>query len=210
MPAGDPGRDERLDDVLRAVDDERRDIADRLHDGPQQLMTAMRLVADGTLHALEQGDNDRARRGIERLEQLAEEGAAGLHRMSATLHPGRLDRRDLTGALGVLVAALCDADVDASLTAECDLPEGGGDRDGAFYQVARECSLECARRGATAIVISLSAPAGAARLCIRSTGCRDLGEGVLLVARHRAAAVGARLDVERGDPVVVELTAAPA
>jgi signal transduction histidine kinase len=206
MPAGDSG----LDDVLRAVDDERRDLADRLHDGPQQLMTAMRLVADGTLHALEQGDNDRAREGIERLERLAEEGAAGLQRMSATLHPGRLDRRDLTEALELLVAALCESDVDASLSAGCDWPEGGGDRDGAFYQVARECSLECARRGATAIAISLSVPAGAARLCVRGIGCRDLGEGVLLVARHRAAAVGARLDVERGEALVVELTAPPA
>jgi two-component system, NarL family, sensor kinase len=210
MSTGDPGWEQPrqgLDDVLRAMDDERRDLADRLHDGPQQLLTAMRLVADGTLHAFEQGDGERVRTGIERLEELAAEGAAGLQRMSACLHPGQLEPRGLAEALDVLVASLREGDIEASLTVDCDWPPGCGERDSAFYQVARECSLESARRGATRISIRLAAPAGGATLGIRSAGCGGLGEGVLLLARRRAAAVGARLEVEPGEPVVVELTA---
>ena len=177
MPAGASGRDDPgqgLDAVLRALDDERQDLADVLHDGPQQLMTAMRLVAGGTRHALVEGDTDRVRMGIERLEQLAEEGAAGLQRISAGLHPGR---RDLPDALGVLVQTLEDRGVDASLTVEGAWPPRGA-RDAALYAVARECSLEAARRGATSISLLLAATGG--RLRIESTG-GGLGDSVLML-----------------------------
>jgi signal transduction histidine kinase len=207
MPAGDPGHDypaQGLDAVLQALDDEREDTANVLHDGPQQLMTAMRLVADGTLHALDDGDGERVRMGIERLEQLAEHGAAGLRRISIGLNPLR---RDLPEALGVLVELLEDRGVDASLAVEGDWPEGA--RDAAFYAVARECSLDSARRGATSISMSLTATPEGEQLRITTSG-GELGESVLLLARHRAAGVGAELVVVRGEQVVVELTRRPA
>ncbi len=207
MPAGDPGHDDPaqgLDAVLQALDDEREDTANLLHDGPQQLMTAMRLVADGTLHALDDGDGERVRMGIERLEQLAEHGAAGLRRISVGLNPLR---RDLPEALGVLVELLEDRGVDASLAVEGDWPEAA--RDAAFYAVARECSLDSARRGATSISMSLTATPEGEQLRITTSG-GELGESVLLLARHRAAGVGAELDVVRGEQVVVELTRRPA
>jgi signal transduction histidine kinase len=208
MPAGDPGHDypaQGLDAVLQALDDEREDTANVLHDGPQQLMTAMRLVADGTLHALDDGDGERVRMGIERLEQLAEHGAAGLRRISIGLNPLR---RDLPEALGVLVELLEDRGVDASLAVEGDWPEGA--RHAAFYAVARECSLDSARRGATSISMSLTATPEGEQLRITTSG-GELGESVLLLARHRAAGVGAELDVVRGEQVVVvELTRRPA
>lgn len=207
MPGGDPGRDDPaqgLDAVLQALDDEREDTANVLHDGPQQLMTAMRLVADGTLHALDDGDGERVRMGIERLEQLAEHGAAGLRRISIGLNPMR---RDLPEALGVLVELLEDRGVDASLAVEGDWPEGA--RDAAFYAVARECSLESARRGATSIAMWLAAAPEGEQLRITTSG-GQLGESVLLLARHRAAGVGAELEVVRGEQVVVELTRRPA
>jgi len=207
MPAGDPGHDDPaqgLDAVLQALDDEREDTANVLHDGPQQLMTAMRLVADGTLHALDDGDGERVRMGIERLEQLAEHGAAGLRRISVGLNPLR---RDLPEALGVLVELLEDRGVDASLAVEGDWPEGA--RDAAFYAVARECSLDSARRGATSISMSLTATPEGEQLRITTSG-GELGESVLLLARHRAAGVGAELVVVRGEQVVVELTRRPA
>lgn len=204
MPAGAPGRDDpaqELDAVLQALDDEREDTANVLHDGPQQLMTAMRLVADGTLHALDDGDGERVRMGIERLEQLAEQGAAGLRRISIGLNPVR---RDLADALAVLVELLEDRGVDASLAVEGDWP-ADGTRDAAFYAVARECSLEAARRGAASISLSLAATPDGAQLRIAGGG--EIGESVLSLAGHRAAGVGAQLEVTRGEQVVVELTA---
>jgi signal transduction histidine kinase len=208
MPAGDPGRDDPaqgFDAVLQALDDEREDTANVLHDGPQQLMTAMRLVADGTLHALDDGDSERVRMGIERLEQLAEHGAAGLRRISIGLNPVR---RDLADALAVLVELLEDRGVDASLAVEGDWPADGA-RDAAFYAVARECSLEAARRGAASISLSLAATADRPQLRITAGG-GEIGESVLLLAGHRASAVGAQLEVGHGEQVVVELTARPA
>jgi hypothetical protein len=78
------------DDVPPRLEEERRALAERLHDGPQQIMTAMRLVADGTRHALDEGDVERARLGILRLEQLAAEGANELRRLCEGLDSARL------------------------------------------------------------------------------------------------------------------------
>ena len=60
-----------LDHMLRTVEDERSLIAHRLHNGPQQVLTAIRLLADGIRHALENDETLRALEGLERLEQLA-------------------------------------------------------------------------------------------------------------------------------------------
>src|SRR4029078_11887612 len=69
------GRDVLLDHVLHTIDGERQEIASRLHDGPQQRMTAIRLLADGAQHALETGQTEQAGRTLERLQQLTMEAA---------------------------------------------------------------------------------------------------------------------------------------
>jgi len=81
------------DDVPPRREEERRALADLLHDGPQQMMTAMRLVADGARHALDEGDVERARLGIVRLEQLAADGADELRRICDGLDPARAGER---------------------------------------------------------------------------------------------------------------------
>ncbi len=95
MPPSEPGDDPGdAAGPARSIEEQRRELADSLHDGPQQVLTAIRLVADGTRHALDEGDADAARLGLERLEQLAAEGADQLRRLCALLDP---DRREPAG-----------------------------------------------------------------------------------------------------------------
>jgi signal transduction histidine kinase len=197
-----------LDHVLRTADAERQDLAHRLHDGPQQVMTAIRLVADGARHALEQGDVEGARAGLARLEQLAAEAADDLRRMSGGLHPVVMEQRGLLQALSSLVETLeAEHHVRASLGVDGTWPAGDPDRDTAIYQVARESCLEAARAGARSIEIALSASPGTVALEVRAHGCAGHERGTELLLRERAARIGGRLEVREGEPVGVRLTA---
>ena len=102
------GRDVLLDHVLHTIDGERQEIASRLHDGPQQLMTAIRLLADGAQHALETGQTEQAGRTLERLQQLTMEAADELRRLSGSLHPVALEQSGLVQALAALTETLQD------------------------------------------------------------------------------------------------------
>jgi signal transduction histidine kinase len=197
-----------LDHVLDTIDGERQQIAHRLHDGPQQLMTAIRLVADGARHALEQGDSDQARQGLERLEQMAAEAADELRRMSAALHPVVMEQRGLRQALAALTETLEEEhELRATFTDNGTWPAADPARDRAVYQIARESALAAARGGAASISILLAAQPGSLRLTVRSHGRIDPGQGTLLLLAERARRIDAALVVRAGDPLVIELTA---
>lgn len=64
---------------------ERRELADRLHDGPQQYVTAIRLLADAARKALDTGDQDAARRSLDRIGATADNLAENLRTEVARL-----------------------------------------------------------------------------------------------------------------------------
>ncbi len=53
-------------------------ISERLHDGPQQSVTAVRLLADAARTALAAGDTDTAGKAIARITATADEAAGQL------------------------------------------------------------------------------------------------------------------------------------
>ncbi len=57
---------------------ERRELAERLHDGPQQYVTAIRLLADAARKALDADDPDAARRSLNRIAAAADDLAENL------------------------------------------------------------------------------------------------------------------------------------
>jgi signal transduction histidine kinase len=201
-------RDALLDHVLRTADAERQDLAHRLHDGPQQLMTAIRLVADGARHALEHGDVEGARTALARLEELAVEAGDDLRRVSAGLHPVVMEQRGLLQALPSLVETLEDEHgVRASLSVEGVWPADDAARDTVIYRVARECCLDAVSEGAVSLEIELAAGRGTVSLRVRSHGCPGLRRGTELLLQERAAGIGGTLDLRNADPVELRLTA---
>ena len=196
-----------LDHMLRTVEDERSLLARQLHDGPQQVLTAIRLLADGVRHALENDETLRALEGLERLEQLAVEAGDELRQMTARLYPVVMEQLGLLQALGSLgetieeeYGTLCRVELPTRW------PGGNDDRDTAIYHVARESSLHAARNAAAPITIRLSTESDSYELDVSAPGPPLAGAAVLLL-RERASRIGGRIDISNGTETRVVLTA---
>ena len=74
--------------AVQLMDEERAEIAHRLHDGPQQLYTAIRLQAEGARHAISEGDPSGAPDALARLQALASEASEELRQMTGPAAPG--------------------------------------------------------------------------------------------------------------------------
>jgi two-component system, NarL family, sensor histidine kinase UhpB len=197
-----------LDHMLRTVEDERSLIAHRLHDGPQQVLTAIRLLADGIRHALENDETLRALEGLERLEQLAIEAGDELRQMTARLYPVVMEQLGLLQALGSLgetieeeYGTLCRVQLPTRW------PGGNDDRDTAIYHVARESALHAARNAAAPITIRLSTASDSGELDVSAPACPPLAGAAVLLLRERASRIGGQIEISSGTETRVVLTA---
>ena len=93
---------ELFDHMLDAIDAERETLAHCLHDGPQQTLTAVRLMCDVVRDAISKGDVHHAEEVLGRLERLAADAADDLRRTVARLHPVVMQQQGLVQALGSL------------------------------------------------------------------------------------------------------------
>src|SRR5690349_9735273 len=78
---------ELFDHMLDAIDAERETLAHCLHDGPQQTLTAVRLMCDVVRDAISKGDVHHAEEVLGRLERLASDASDDLRRTVTRLHP---------------------------------------------------------------------------------------------------------------------------
>ena len=195
--------------AVQLMDEERAEIARRLHDGPQQLYTAIRLQAEGARHAIGEDDPGRAAEALARLQALASEASEELRQMTARLHPVVMEQQGLVQALSSLGEML---EEQYRMTVEVEAPAGHWpsqpERDQELYEVAREVAvggarngaervrMELRRNGAIALVLQLQAAGDAA-------GPPQIGPTLM---RERAQALGAHLDLtQRTDVTEVTL-----
>jgi|tagenome__1003787_1003787.scaffolds.fasta_scaffold19983662_2 signal transduction histidine kinase len=208
LPTPDADDTSLVHHVLDTVDVERQQLAHRLHDGPQQVLTAIRLLANGVSQAMDVGDQQRARDGLRRLEQLAGEAADELRRLSSGLHPVVLEQRGLVQALGALAEILeNEYGLAATFARARDWRPGDDERDAGIYLVAREWSLDAVRRGAAAVAIELGSDGDGVRMSLRASGCPRPEGRVGQLLHERANRIGGSLSVSGDDPVTVVLTA---
>lgn len=206
-------RRELFNRMVDAVDGERAALALRLHDGPQQTMTAVRLMADVAREAIRAGDRQRADEVLERLESVASEAADDLRRTTAGLHPVVMAQQGLLPALASLAETTHEEfGVPATFRGPGDGWDADGERDTAILMIAREAATSAARFGAPPVEISLSRGAGGITLRVVDRGTqppaeRDPGGIGVGMMRERAARVGATLsfatDPETGTAAVV-------
>ncbi len=204
LAAHERERGELVDHVLETADGERSAIAHRLHDGPLQVLTAMRLVADVVRHAVEEGDTARALQMVQRLDEHAGEAAEELRRMTGHLHPVVMEQQGLVQALGSLAEMLHEeyglaADLEAPRATWRSMPE----RDTAIYQVAREAAMSAARSGAERVHLRLAEEAGQVLLTVTATGGEETADGrqrkmSVRLMRERAARIGADITISDG------------
>jgi two-component system, NarL family, sensor histidine kinase UhpB len=204
--AADRGR--LIDHMLETGDAERATVAHRLHDGPQQSLAAIRLIAEGVRFALDTGDIPTASRRLEQLEEVAASAGDELRRMTAALHPVVMEQLGLLQALGSLAENLEeDYRTTASVSLPREWPAGDAERDRTVYQVAREASTQLARAGATELRLSLLPQSDTLELTIEALGPATLPDLTGLVLTERAHHIGGEVAVTSGDATTIVLTA---
>ncbi len=160
---------ELFDSMLRMLDDQREQVAHELHDGPQQLLAAIRLMADAVAHAVREGDEQRASEALRRLEEHAGEASDELRETTRQLHPVVLEQRGLLPALEALQEMVQDQ---YGAAVRLQRPEGewhaDATRDAALYGLARDAAVGAAAAGARSIRISLQGDGGGVELTVES------------------------------------------
>ncbi|MDX6594433.1 MAG: two-component system, NarL family, sensor histidine kinase UhpB [Gaiellales bacterium] len=197
-----------IDHMLQTSDAEREALAHRLHDGPQQSLAAIRLIADGVRDALDTGDIPTAGQRLEKLEGIAAAAGDELRRMTGALYPVVMEQRGLLQALGSLAQSL---EEDYETTVSVDLPNewptSDPERDRALYQVAREAATQLARDGAVQLRLSLTPYTDTLDLTVEARGSTGLPELTGRLLHERAQQISGEVAVSSGDVTTVVLRA---
>ncbi|HXF98208.1 MAG TPA: histidine kinase [Gaiellaceae bacterium] len=200
-----------LAERLLAEQEERRRLAELLHDGPVQHLSAIAQMVDAALDAVRAGERERGEEILVRTLELAREASRDLRALCDDLEPRTL--RELgfgaaVSALGKRVAERHDLEV------ELDVEPGGAlgeHAQAALYQLLRETVEQAVRRGPPRrLEIALRAtPNGGAELVVADDGPPERRSAVLEALADRAAALNASFSSEvrfpRGTTIRVEL-----
>lgn len=193
---------ELFDHMLDAIDAERETLAHCLHDGPQQTLTAVRLMCDVVRDAISKGDVHHAEEVLGRLERLASDAADDLRRTVARLHPVVMQQQGLIQALGSLAETVHE---EYGIATSFTRPHGGWeaeeDRDTAIFQIAREAAVNAARHGRPPVLISLRRSTADIHLSVE-----DRGGGLAVNGHGPREGVGIRMMRERAARIGAELT----
>ena len=196
---------------ILAEQEERRRLAELLHDGPVQHLAAIAQIVDAALAALRDGETERAGEILDRGLTLSRDASRELRTLCEDLEPKVLRELGFAAAVGALMrryASRHDVEI------ELDVDHGdelGEHAQTALYQILREAIDQSVRRGApTRIEVALHATAGGgAELVVSDDGPPERRSAVLEALAERAATLNARFSSEvrypRGSKVRVEL-----
>lgn len=181
--------------ALSAQEEERRRIAQELHDEVGQTLTAVLLELKRV--------GDHAPPGIRaelaEVQETTRNSLDEIRRIARRLRPGVLAELGLDSAIRSLAAEFSTGGPQVRHHIDADLPELGDDRELVLYRVAQEALTNAARHsGARTIEVCLRRHRGEVRLRIsddgRGFGSAPEGAGIRGM-RERALLVGAALTV---------------
>jgi signal transduction histidine kinase len=204
--------DDALRERLLAERDERRRLAELLHDGPVQHLAALGQMLGAAQHALDTGELGDAGTIVARAHAVTREAATELREIVGGLEPATLAERGLAAAL----RELCERTLERRGTQfdlELDAPPalGPGATSG-VYQIAREALDQAVRRGPPGHVrVALRGRAGGgAELVVSDDAAPERRQAVLDGLADRAGELNARLSAVRDrDRTIVRLTLPP-
>ena len=186
MTADADGR--ALAERLRAERDERRRLAELIHDGPVQLVAAIAQMLDAAHHALEAGDTGSGAQIVERALAVAREASVDLREIVTGIEPHALRELGLAAAIGELAERHTAR---RGVAFELDLDAGDSLGDGAqsgLYQIVRDAIDQAVRRGPpTQVSIAITPNDGGVELRITDDGGQERREAVLDALAERAA-----------------------
>ena len=182
------GRARALAERLRAERDERRRLAELIHDGPVQLIAAVTQMLDAAHAAFAGGDPASAAAIVERALTVAHEANGDLREIVSGIEPHALTELGLAAAIAELTERHT-----ARRGVAFDLDLAGGDvlGDGAqsgLYQIVRDALDQAVRRGPpTKVAIAIAPSSGGVELRIADDGGEERREAVLAALAERAA-----------------------
>jgi len=205
-----------LAERMLAEQEERRRVAELLHDGPIQQLSAIAQMLDTGLSELADGDTARATEVLTRGLELARDAARDLRGLCDDLEPRVLHQVGFEPAVAALTRRLSarhDVAIDLDVSQAADLGENAAV---ALYQILREAAEQAVRRGPpTRIEISLRATeAGGVELVVADDGPPERRAAVLEALAERAATLNGRFSSEvrypRGSTLRIEVPPAAA
>jgi two-component system NarL family sensor kinase len=200
-----------LAERILAEQDERRRLAELIHDGPVQHLSAIAQMADAALDAVRAGESAQAAEILARGVSLAREAAQDLRSLCEDLEPRAL--RELgfaaaVSALGRRVAARREIEVVLDVDHGDELGEHAQT---GLFQIVSDAIDQAVRRGAlTRIdVVVRAVDGGGAELSVSDDGPPERRSAVLELLAERAATLNGRFASEarwpRGSAIRVEL-----
>jgi signal transduction histidine kinase len=205
-----------LAERMLAEQEERRRVAELLHDGPIQQLSAISQILDAGLADLGSGELERAAEVFGRGLELARDAARDLRQLCDDLEPRVLNQLGLASAVTALarrISSRHDIAIDLDLEGAAELGENAAV---ALYQILREAMEQAVRRGTlTRIEITLHrAEGGGVEVVVVDDGPPERRAAVLEALAERAATLNGRFSSEvrypRGSTLRIEVPPATA
>jgi len=187
-----------LRERLAAEQDERRRLAELIHDGPVQSLAALAQMLDAAAQSIGAGDDPAAARIVARALAVTHEANSDLREIVSGLEPATLHEHGFGAAVRELAARIrarreivFDLDVEAGDTL------GEGAQSG-LYQIVRESLDQAVRRGPPkrVRVVLAETPNGGAELIVADDGTGERRQAVIDGLTERATTLNAKLSVE--------------
>jgi two-component system NarL family sensor kinase len=201
-----------LDERLLAEQDERRRLAELVHDGPVQHLAAIAQMLDAAV-ATATSDGDRTRSIVERALVLTREASADLRELVTGLEPDALRNQGFAAAVHLLVERVAGR---RGILVETDVAAGdalGENAQVGLYQIVRESLDQALRRGPPRrISVRVTATTrGGVELVVSDDGSRERRQAVLDGLAERAATLNAEFHAEQrpGEGTVVRVSVPP-
>jgi signal transduction histidine kinase len=200
-----------LAERMLSEQEERRRVAELIHDGPVQQLSAIAQMIDAGLADLDGGESAKAREVLARGLELAREAARDLRQLCDDLEPRVLHQLGFAAAAAALarrIASRHEIEIELDLEAADDLGENAAV---ALYQILREATEQAVKRGTlTRIDITMHATeSGGIELAVSDDGPPERRAAVLEALAERAATLNGRFTSEvrfpRGSTVRIDV-----
>lgn len=199
-----------------AEQEERRRLAELLHDGPVQQLSAIAQMLDAGLAELATGNAERASEVVSRGLELAREAARDLRALCDDLEPRVLHQLGFAAAAAALARRMSSRhEVEIDLDVE-QADELGENAAVALYQILREAVEQAVRRGTPSRIeiALLPTDAGGFELVVADDGPPERRAAVLEAFAERAATLNGRFSSEgrypRGSTIRIDVPPAAA
>jgi len=215
LSSDDPERALVAERIL-AEQEERRRLAELLHDGPVQHLSAIAQLVDAGRATLRDGDQERADEILTRGLALARDATRDLRALCEDLEPRVLRELGFVAAVDAYarrVASRHDVRIEVDVRESDQL---GENTQTALYQILREAVDQAVRRGAPSTIEIRVGPteSGGAELVVADDGPPERRSAVLEALAERAATLNARFTSEvrypRGSTIRIEVPPATA